>query len=82
MLDRLALHPGATAAIGVSLLLSAACFVKLWRSDGNTAWRIFWSVAVFAPILGPLLYYALYDPPKPGKHQTRTWRSQSGTGRH
>jgi bacteriorhodopsin len=53
------------AALGV---VSFVCLLHLWfgrRRDGVLR-RLVWSVLVMIPLVGPLLYGALYEPPAVG----------------
>jgi Phospholipase_D-nuclease N-terminal len=53
--------------LGGIALVSVACLVHLWiRSDRRSvAARLGWSLFVFVPLIGPLLYGAMYEPLPP-----------------
>ncbi len=51
-----------TVAI-ISWVISIFCFYNLWRRRGPLLKKLFWSMILILPILGPLSYGALYIPP-------------------
>jgi hypothetical protein len=51
------------AILAVSFLFSLCCLVKLWRDQGSILAKIFWSFFVFVPLLGPLFFFVIYQPP-------------------
>jgi hypothetical protein len=53
----------------ISAGISAALFVRLLRAEATLAWKLFWGVAVWFPVLGPLFYAAFSDPPPPQRRQ-------------
>jgi hypothetical protein len=68
---------------GISTLVAILCLPPLWRSSHSTLKRIIWTLILFIPVLGPVLYAGLFEPPpaKPKKEQpqfdpaTRGWKS-------
>jgi len=53
--------------IGVSELIALACLPLLWRSGGSVVRRIAWTVALFVPVVGPLMFGAFHGgTPGPG----------------
>lgn len=46
-----------------SFVLSLCCLIKLWQRKGNIWLKIFWSGFVFVPVLGPLFFAVIYQPP-------------------
>ncbi len=47
----------------VTLLVGMICLIDLWNKKCSVMRRLLWSPVPFIPLLGPLLYYALFDPP-------------------
>jgi hypothetical protein len=45
----------------VALLLAVA----LWRKPGSTSARFFWTVLLAFPVVGPVAFVILHDPPSP-----------------
>jgi hypothetical protein len=51
-------------AFGVLELVSVLCALHLWtKAPGSAAKKTLWTVVVLVPIMGPLFYGAIYDPP-------------------
>jgi len=46
-----------------SLLLSVLCLVRLWRRSDSPVEKIFWTVVVFLPVIGPLFFAAFFRSP-------------------
>ena len=45
-------------------VISAACAAHLWaRGRGSIVRKALWSPLVLLPVLGPLLYGSVYEPP-------------------
>jgi hypothetical protein len=60
-------------------LIGLACIVNLWRRADRkpVAIKVIWSVALTVPLVGPLLYGAMYTPlPGNGKGDS-TWENVS-----
>jgi hypothetical protein len=51
------------AVLALSGLLTVACWIWLWRGPDRLVGKIVWSLLSAFPILGPLLYAVLHDPP-------------------
>jgi hypothetical protein len=51
--------------LGISEAISFACFVLLWRREGRIVTKLFWSVVLVVPILGPAFFGALGRPLRP-----------------
>ena len=50
----------------VGVCLSLILVIHLWiKRRGGVYWRFFWSFVLFFPYLGPVLYFAFFDPPPP-----------------
>lgn len=47
----------------LSGLVSLACIIYVWRKPGRVAEKIFWSVVLLVPVLGPLFLGAFYRSP-------------------
>lgn len=47
----------------VSLVFSVICLINLWKHKSNIFAKLLWSVFVFVPLLGPLFYAVIYQPP-------------------
>ena len=61
----------------VSELVALRCMIRI-ASDGNTlARKLFWTVVVLVPIVGPLLYFAV-----PGGRDKNFPDAQGGISRH
>jgi len=52
-----------TNTVIVSLAIAMLCLIDLWNKKCSVMRRILWSPIPFIPLLGPMLYYALFDPP-------------------
>ncbi len=51
--------------LAFSSALSLACVLHLWLSRRGSLWRkAFWSLAVWLPLLGPVVYATLYRIPR------------------
>jgi hypothetical protein len=47
-----------------SLCLSLILIIHMWlRRKGGLFWKLFWTVFLLAPYIGPIVYFALYNPP-------------------
>ena len=51
------------AVLALCGLLTVACWISLWRGPDRLAGKIVWSLLSAFPILGPLLFAVLHDPP-------------------
>jgi hypothetical protein len=49
--------------LAVSGALTLACWISLWRGRDPLLWKLVWTVVSAAPVLGPLLYAGVHDPP-------------------
>jgi hypothetical protein len=49
--------------IGISGVLTLACWVSLWRGRDRLASKLLWTLLSVPPVLGPLLYAGVHDPP-------------------
>ena len=47
----------------LSLAIGLVCLIDLWNKKCSVMRRILWSPVPFIPFLGPMLYYALFEPP-------------------
>jgi len=54
-----------TIIIIISYLVSAYCIFKLWKKDTGTLKKVSWSIILLLPFIGPVLYGALYEMPRP-----------------
>ena len=52
-----------TITVIVSLAIAMFCLIDLWNKKCSVMRRILWSPIPFIPFLGPMLYYALFEPP-------------------
>jgi hypothetical protein len=76
------LEPLTAIVFGVSTVIALLCLPSLWRSGRPASKRIVWTLIVFIPVLGPILYGGLFKPPpiKPKSEQpefdpaTRGWK--------
>jgi hypothetical protein len=68
----------------VTLVIGVLCLIDLWNKKCSFARRLFWSPVPFIPLLGPMLYYALFEPPAVQKNASSelrdTWTGTSGGG--
>jgi hypothetical protein len=49
-------------AIALTEIISAICtFHVWWRADGHVGKRLLWSLAITLPVIGPMLYGAIYE---------------------
>ncbi len=49
--------------LAISSLLTLACWVSLWRGPDRLLVKTAWTVVSAFPMLGPLLYAGMHDPP-------------------
>ncbi len=49
--------------LGLSALLTIACWVALWRGKDGILSKLAWTVLAAVPMLGPLFYAGVHDPP-------------------
>jgi hypothetical protein len=47
----------------ISLAIGMICLIDLWNKKCSIMRRVLWSPIPFIPLLGPMLYYALFEPP-------------------
>jgi hypothetical protein len=47
----------------LSEIIGGICMVHLWIQRCSILRRFLWSPVPLIPILGPMLYYALFEPP-------------------
>jgi hypothetical protein len=67
----------------ISLVLAVLCLIRLWRRSDSVFERIYWSVFVFVPVLGPLLFVAFFHPPSKlseGQQASVNWDAFYGGG--
>jgi hypothetical protein len=70
------------AVFVVSVLVAIVCMQSLWRGRYHTSKKIFWTLFLFVPVMGPILYAGLFEPPpvKPKNEQpefdpaSRRWK--------
>jgi hypothetical protein len=70
------------AVFAVSALVAVVCLPSLWRSGHSISKRTVWTLILFVPVMGPILYSGLFEPPpvKPKSEQpefdpaTRGWK--------
>lgn len=46
-----------------SLAIGLICLIDLWNQKCSVWRRVLWSPVPFIPLLGPMMYYALFEPP-------------------
>jgi len=49
--------------LALSALLSVACWSSLWRGKDSIGSKLVWTLVSALPLLGPLLYAGVHDPP-------------------
>jgi hypothetical protein len=49
--------------IGIFYLISMICLWKLWQKQVPIWSRVFWSMILLIPLLGPIFYGAWFRPP-------------------
>ena len=72
----------AAVVLILSAVVAVFCLQSLWRSGHSVSRRIVWTLILFVPVLGPILYAGLFEPPpvKPKNEQpefdpaTRGWK--------
>ena len=47
----------------ISLMVGMVCLIDLWNKKCSVLRRLLWSPVSFIPLFGPLIYYALFEPP-------------------
>jgi low temperature requirement protein LtrA len=59
-----------SVVLGIGVILSVALVVHMWTKRRAPFFRkLFWTVVLFVPYLGPLFYGALFNPLSPqGEH--------------
>ena len=55
--------------LGLSELISILCLFHLWRQSRPVGSKLVWSVVLFLPVLGPILY-GTHDPPETLRNPT------------
>ena len=60
-----------TLLVIVSLAIGLVCLIDLWNKKCSVAKRILWSPVPFIPLLGPMIYYALFEIPEVRQTDTR-----------
>ena len=50
----------ASRMIGV---LSLFCIIRLWQMGGSMGERLFWTLVLLMPVLGPIFFGAFFRPP-------------------
>lgn len=53
-----------TILVIVQLLVSMVCLIDLWNRKCSIIRRVLWTPVPFLPLLGPMIYYALFEPPE------------------
>jgi hypothetical protein len=53
----------AIAFLAISAALTVACWIALWRGGDRLVSKIAWTFISAFPLLGPLLYAGMHDPP-------------------
>jgi hypothetical protein len=51
------------AGLGVSLVLSMLCLIRLWRRSHSIWEKIFWTAVIPFPFIGPLFFAVFFRPP-------------------
>ena len=55
-----------------ALALSVVCVIHLWKySEGSVPRKLVWSAVMLFPIMGPLMYGAIYDAPSEQDEDSR-----------
>jgi hypothetical protein len=49
--------------LAISGLLTLACWVSLWRGPDPVIAKLAWTVVAAFPMIGPLVYAGMHDPP-------------------
>jgi hypothetical protein len=57
--------PAHWLVIGGSEAIALGCLVHLWQRPGTIARKLFWSTALFVPVIGPLFFGAFARPLPP-----------------
>ncbi|MBI5248650.1 MAG: hypothetical protein HY912_04080 [Desulfomonile tiedjei] len=48
----------------VGSCISAILIIHLWvKRNGDMRWKLFWTIALLVIYIGPVFYWAFYDPP-------------------
>jgi len=63
-------------ALGAAEVVSVACLVSLWRQKAGAGRKLFWSVVVLIPLLGPLFYGGLFELPSVQAESDRAVRNR------
>ena len=62
-------YPVMSCLVGVNWVIALRLALGLWvlkiHRDTSKKKRLFWSIIVFVPIFGPIIYGALYNMPSP-----------------
>ena len=57
--------PSGLAVIAISSAVALLLAVPLWRRPGGAAGTLAWTVILAAPVVGPVAFAILHDPPAP-----------------
>jgi Na+-driven multidrug efflux pump len=49
--------------VGCSTIIAFLCLRKVWRSTKSVVKRVAWSLLLFVPVFGPILFAGLFEPP-------------------
>ncbi len=51
------------AFLAVSAVFTVVCWVALWRGPDRLISKVVWTLVSAVPVLGPLLFAGVHDPP-------------------
>jgi uncharacterized membrane protein YgcG len=64
----------------VTLVGGVLSLVDLWNKQCSVIRRLIWSPVPFIPLLGPMIYYALFEPPAVQKDYSSKMRDTGWSG--
>ena len=57
--------PTSLVVVAISWIVAGLLAIPLWRKPGGAAGKLAWSVLLAAPVIGPVAFAVLHDPPPP-----------------
>jgi hypothetical protein len=55
--------PTNLVVVAISWAIAALLAIPLWRKPGGVAGKVAWTVLLAAPVVGPVAFAILHDPP-------------------
>lgn len=58
--------------VGISEIISLYCIYKLWKGCDKFLKKVLWSFILVIPLLGPIFYGGMHNPPPPQSEDLKT----------